>query len=64
VPVSIFLTTAQNNTLPVTIMSYLVNQDFDATVGAISAIQVTIVLALLWLLDRVYSIGRLTSLGA
>jgi putative spermidine/putrescine transport system permease protein len=64
VPVSIFLTTAQNNTLPVTIMSYLVNQDFDATVGAISAIQVTIVLALLWLLDRVYGIGRLTSLGA
>ena len=64
VPVSIFLTTAQTNTLPVTIMSYLVNQDFDATVGAISALQVAIVLVLLWLLDRVYGVARLTSLGA
>jgi len=64
VPVSIFLTTARNNTLPVTIMSYLVNQDFDATIGAISAVQVGIVLASLYLLDRVYGIGRLTSLGA
>jgi putative spermidine/putrescine transport system permease protein len=64
VPVSIFLTTAQNNTLPVTIMSYLVNQDFDATVGAISALQVAIVLVLLYLLDRIYGIGRLTSMGA
>ena len=63
VPVSIFLTTAHNNTLPVTIMSYLVNQDFDATVGAISAIQVGVVLLLLYLLDRVYGVGRLT-LGA
>jgi len=64
VPVSIFLTTAQTNTLPVTIMSYLVNQDFDATVGAISALQVAIVLALLYLLDRIYGVARLTSLGA
>jgi putative spermidine/putrescine transport system permease protein len=63
VPVSIFLTTARNNTLPVTIMSYLVNQDFDATVGAISALQVGVVLLLLYLLDRVYGVGRLT-LGA
>jgi putative spermidine/putrescine transport system permease protein len=63
VPVSIFLTTARNNTLPVTIMSYLVSQDFDATVGAISAIQVGVVLVLLYLLDRVYGVGRLT-LGA
>jgi putative spermidine/putrescine transport system permease protein len=63
VPVSIFLTTARNNTLPVTIMSYLVNQDFDATIGAICAVQVGIVFALLYLLDRFYGIGRLTSLG-
>jgi len=39
VPVSIFLTTARTTTLPVTIMSYLVNQDFDPIVGAISAVQ-------------------------
>jgi putative spermidine/putrescine transport system permease protein len=64
IPVSIFLTTARNNTLPVTIMSYLVNQDFDATVGAISALQVAVVLALLYLLDRFYGVGRLTSFGA
>ena len=44
--------------------SYLVNQDFDATVGAISAIQVAIVLVLLYLLDRIYGVARLTSFGA
>ena len=64
VPVSIFLTTERNNTLPVTIMSYLVNQDFDATVGAICALQVGVVLVLLYLLDRIYGVGRLTSFGA
>ena len=64
VPVSIFLTTARNNTLPVTIMSYLVSQDFDAIIGAISAVQVGIVLVMLYLLDRIYGIGRLTSLAA
>lgn len=64
VPVSIFLTTARNNTLPVTIMSYLVSQDFDAIVGAISAVQVGVVLGLLYLLDRIYGVGRLTSFGA
>lgn len=64
VPVSIFLTTSRNNTLPVTIMSYLVSQDFDAVIGAISAIQVAIVLLLLFLLDRFYGVARLTSLGA
>lgn len=64
VPVSIFLTTARDNTLPVTIMSYLVSQDFDAIIGAISAIQVAIVLVLLYVLDRLYGMGRLTSFGA
>jgi putative spermidine/putrescine transport system permease protein len=63
VPVSIFLTTARTTTLPVTIMSYLVNQDFDPIVGAISAVQVALVLGLLVLLDRVYGIGQITSLG-
>jgi putative spermidine/putrescine transport system permease protein len=64
VPVSIFLTTAHNNTLPVTIMSYLVSQDFDAIIGAISAAQVGVVFALLYLLDRIYGVARLTSFGA
>jgi putative spermidine/putrescine transport system permease protein len=64
VPVSIFLTTAHNNTLPVTILSYLVSQDFDAVIGAISALQVGIVLVLLYLLDRIYGVGRLTSIAA
>ena len=63
VPVSIFLTTARNNTLPVTILSYLVSQDFDAVIGAISAVQVGIVLVLLYLLDRIYGVSRLTSLA-
>jgi hypothetical protein len=45
-------------------MSYLVSQDFDATVGAISAVQVAVVLAMLYLLDRVYGVARLTSFGA
>lgn len=64
VPVSIFLTTPRNNTLPVTIMSYLTSQDFDATIGAISALQVGVVLILLYLMDRIYGVGRLTSFGA
>jgi putative spermidine/putrescine transport system permease protein len=64
IPVSIFLTTAHNNTLPVTIMSYLVSQDFDAIIGAISAAQVGVVFALLYLLDRIYGVARLTSFGA
>ena len=63
VPVSIFLTTSRTNTLPVTIMSYLVSQDFEAIIGAISALQVGIVLLLLYALDRLYGIGRLTSFG-
>jgi len=63
VPVSIFLTTARTTTLPVTIMSYLVNQDFDPIVGAISAVQVALVLALLVVLDRVYGIAQITSFG-
>jgi putative spermidine/putrescine transport system permease protein len=63
VPVSIFLTTARSNTLPVTIMSYLVNQDFDPIVGAISAVQVALVLGLLYAMDRLYGVGRLTSFG-
>jgi len=64
VPVSIFLTTPNNSTLPVTIMSYLTSQDFDATIGAICALQVAVVLVLLYLLDRLYGVGRLTSFGA
>ena len=63
VPVSIFLTTARTTTLPVTIMSYLVNQDFDPIVGAISAVQVAVVLGLLFLLDRFYGLGQITSVG-
>jgi putative spermidine/putrescine transport system permease protein len=63
VPVSIFLTTARNNTLPVTIMSYLVSQDFDAVIGAICAIQVGIVLVMLYVLDRFFGVSRLTSFG-
>jgi len=63
VPVSIFLTTSGTTTLPVAVFSYLVNQDFDAVIGAISAIQVAFVLAMLFLVDRFYGLGQLTSLG-
>lgn len=63
VPVSIFLTTSRDTTLPITIMSYLVNQDFDASVGAISALQIAVVLTLLLLLDRFYGVGRLVKGG-
>jgi putative spermidine/putrescine transport system permease protein len=63
VPVSIFLTTARTTTLPVTIMSYLVNQDFDPIVGAISALQVGLVLVLLVVIDRVYGLSQITSFG-
>jgi len=64
VPVSIFLTTSDNVTLPVAIMSYLVGQNFDASIGAISAIQVLVVLILLYILDRFYGINQLKSFGS
>ena len=64
VPVSIFLTTSNNVTLPVAIMSYLVGQNFDASIGAISAIQVSVVLVLLYILDRFYGINQLKSFGS
>ena len=64
VPVSIFLTTSDNVTLPVAIMSYLVGQNFDASIGAISAIQVLVVLFLLYILDRFYGINQLKSFGS
>ncbi|MCC7105638.1 MAG: ABC transporter permease [Chloroflexi bacterium] len=63
VPVSIFLTTSSTTTLPVAVFSYLVNQDFDAIVGAISAIQIFLVLAILFVVDRFYGLSQMTSLG-
>jgi len=40
-----------------------VNQDFDPIVGAISAVQVGLVVGLLLALDRVYGVAQITSFG-
>ena len=64
VPISIFLTTSETTTLPITVLSYLINEDFDAVIGAVSAIQVSFVLFGLFVVDRIYGVNRLTSVGA
>ena len=57
-PLSYFFGSADTNTLPVVMLSYLQNQ-FDPTVAAVSTVQMVIALVLLLLLDRVYGIDRL-----
>ena len=48
---------ASTSTLPVIMLSYMENQ-FDPSIAAISAVQLLIALVALLLLDRVYGIER------
>jgi len=63
VPISIFLTTPGTTTLPITILSYLVFEDLDAVIGAVSAIQVSFVVLVLFVVDRMYGLGRIAAVG-
>ncbi|MER5173673.1 ABC transporter permease [Thioclava kandeliae] len=58
-PLSYFFGTAQTNTLPVVILSYMENQ-FDPSIAAVSTLQMIIALAALLVIHRTYGIERLT----
>src|SRR5437763_92151 len=58
-PLSYFFGSASTSTLPVIMLSYMENQ-FDPSIAAISAVQLVIAILGLLLLDRVYGIERLT----
>lgn len=57
-PVSFFFGSAQTNTLPVVMLSYMQNQ-FDPSIAAISTVQMLIAVAVLLVVNAVYGIDRL-----
>lgn len=59
-PLSYFFGSANTNTLPVVMLSYMENQ-FDPSIAAISTVQMLIAVFALLVLDRVYGIQRLTA---
>jgi putative spermidine/putrescine transport system permease protein len=59
-PLSFFFGSANTNTLPVVMLSYMENQ-FDPSIAAISTVQMLIAIAVLLIADRVYGIEKLTS---
>ena len=59
-PLSYFFGSADVNTLPVVMLSYMQNQ-FDPTVAAVSTVQMVLALVLLLVLDQVYGVDRLIS---
>ncbi|MBV9748965.1 MAG: ABC transporter permease subunit, partial [Acetobacteraceae bacterium] len=58
-PLSYFFGSARTSTLPVVMLSYMENQ-FDPSIAAISAVQLLVALLALLLIDRLYGIERLT----
>lgn len=59
-PLSFFFGSATTNTLPVVMLSYMQNQ-FDPSIAAISTVQMSIALAVLLIVNKVYGIDRLTA---
>lgn len=58
-PVSYFFASASTNTLPVVMLSYLEHQ-FDPTIAALSTLQLLMAVATLIIVDRIYSIRKMT----
>lgn len=58
-PVSFFFGSAQTNTLPVVMLSYIENR-FDPSIAALSTLQLLLALVCLLLADRVYGIRKMT----
>lgn len=58
-PLSFFFASAQTNTLPVVMLSYLQNQ-FDPAIAAISTVQLLIALVALVAIERTYGLGGMT----
>jgi putative spermidine/putrescine transport system permease protein len=59
-PLSYFFGSANTNTLPVVMLSYMEN-NFDPSIAAISTVQMLIAVSALIVLDRIYGIQRLTA---
>ncbi|MBR1125922.1 ABC transporter permease [Bradyrhizobium lablabi] len=59
-PLSFFFGTAQSNTLPVVMLSYMQSQ-FDPSIAAISTVQMLIAVTALLVLNATYGIDRLTA---
>lgn len=59
-PLSFFFGSANTNTLPVVMLSYMENQ-FDPSIAAVSTVQMLIAIVVLLIADRVYGIEKLTS---
>jgi len=58
-PVSYFFASAQTNTLPVVMLSYLEHQ-FDPTIAALSTLQLFMAIVTLVIVDRIYGIRKMT----
>lgn len=61
-PVSYFFGSADTNTLPVVMLSYMENQ-FDPAIAALSTLQLLLAIAALLAVDRVYGIEKMTVAG-
>jgi putative spermidine/putrescine transport system permease protein len=59
-PVSFFFGTANTNTLPVVMLSYMQNQ-FDPSIAAMSAVQMLIAVTMLLIVEAVYGVEKLTA---
>ena len=59
-PISFFFGTAGGSPLPVVMMSYLQNQ-FDPSVAAIATVQMALAVIALFVVDRVFGIGKLNN---
>lgn len=59
-PVSFFFGTANTNTLPVVMLSYMQNQ-FDPSIAAIGVVQMLIAVAMLLIVEAVYGVEKLTA---
>lgn len=61
-PISYFFGSADTNTLPVVMLSYMENQ-FDPTIAALSTLQLALAIVALFIVDRIYGIDKMTVAG-
>jgi putative spermidine/putrescine transport system permease protein len=62
VPVSVFLTRTETNTLPVYIMSYLI-YNFDPSIAAVSSLQLLFAIIALYVLEKLYGLKNVSAMG-
>lgn len=62
IPLSIFLTGSRSVTLPVAVLVYL-QENFDPSIAALSTLQLIFVIGTLYLLQKLYSLEKLSKIG-